>query len=1336
MKLPAALTVPVILSIIHLITVGSWAQEQAVIPPLRTSYRIADGNRRPVFELAMDEIAVTRPDGTRTKVNMAKAATAEAVRRRVVDAGKSGLKATLVLYQRNAVRDAVTRRYATCKILLKLRAGTNAKGLAAAVRAEKTETRSYAPGYVILTVSSPSDSLTTAEALRRFPGVASAEPLLARRRAKKLTPNDPYFPNQWHLRSTGQTNAAVWNDINVVSVWDNYTGAGVTVGVVDDGLQHTHPDLQTNYDANIDYDFNDLDDDAAPVLSATNDHGTAVAGLIGARGNNSLGIVGVAYESTITGLRLTGVTDITDPDEADAFAHSNNVIHIKNNSWGPPDVNLVEGPGPLALAALSNGVTVGRSGKGTVYVFAAGNGNDMGDDSNCDGYANSPYTIAVGAVDDSGFQSYYSEPGANLVVCAPSGDWVTQNKLVTTDLLGGNHGYNTNSAPDELPDRDYTKRFTGTSAAASIVSGVAALMLEANPALGWRDVQEILLCSARRNHWADPDWATNSSGLHVNHSYGAGLVDAHAAVESARHWTNLPARVSLENAQTGLSVPIPDDSINGITRTFSFTDTTVRVEHVTVHVDITHAYDEDLELLLTSPGGTVSRLAHVLPSAHIAYQFTNWTFTSVRHWGERAAGDWKVRIADRTADFAGTLNSATVTLYGSVRQGAQPVPHGHLLVSENNLPPNGAVDPGETVTLNFGLRNIGDSAANNLTATLLETGGIRSPSGPQNYGVLTASGATVTRPFTFTADGPCGSSVTALFALEDSGTNLGIIGFPVPLGSVTSLVFNSSSGITIPSSGAGVPSPSTINISGISGQVHRLTVDLNGLTHSWFNDTSTLLNDPGDLQIILEDAGAEASVNGLNLTFDGHADLFVPQSVAASGTFKPRPYYSDSAPPAAPVGEPAVVLGEFNGREMNGAWGLYVHDWVAGDSGSLSSWDLNFTVVDCTDNVFFDQATSVVSEASGVVTVAVTRTGGKEGTASVNFATGNGTALAGSDYTHTNGTLNFAVGEIFKTFVVSILDDWDLEGPEAFNVLLSNASGNTMLGTASNTQVVIADDERILQIVSAYGTPSPAAGIHTNAAGTDLTNTVSSPDTRGWTQYVCTGWTMVGNDPASGSGTNVTMKLTNSAVLTWQWNTQCWLNTQAGANGSVDKPAQWVDFGSNLVVTANPDSYYHTTNWTGDTNGCTALGGQITAPMNQARTLQANFAENLAPLGTPEWWLASHRLTNWTFAQEELRDGDGDMALAWQEYIADTIPTSDQSVLTIQSIGLEAGGCRVQWKGGVQARQFVEHRGELLSTGQQWTAILTNDPPTPLSTNVLDPTATNAMRFYRVRTVR
>ena len=148
-----------------------------------------------------------------------------------------------------------------------------------------------------------------------------------------------------------------------------------------------------------------------------------------------------------------------------------------------------------------------------------------------------------------------------------------------------------------------------------------------------------------------------------------------------------------------------------------------------------------------------------------------------------------------------------------------------------------------------------------------------------------------------------------------------------------------------------------------------------------------------------------------------------------------------------------------------------------------------------------------------------------------------------------------------------------------------------------------------LEVASACGTTDPAVGVHYFAAdNVPLSAAVlNSPITAGGAQYACAGWTLAGNAPVSGNGTNFTTTLTNNAVLTWLWRTNYWLDTEVSGAGSVDVGDGWYGQGTAVEITATPDEYYELQSWTGNTNGCTIAGRHITVPMDQPRTITAVF---------------------------------------------------------------------------------------------------------------------------------
>jgi subtilisin family serine protease len=356
-------------------------------------------------------------------------------------------------------------------------------------------------------------------------------------------PNDPMFPDQWHLLNTGQEVGnpdfqsifgVAGEDINVVPAWDaGYTGEGVLIAVNDTGVQSTHPDLLANLHPSLRFNAITGTTNANPSLfDPAGFHGTAVAGLISATANNGIGGVGVAPGAIIAPVLMLGpaATNLTLPN-AFNFATQNG-IDITNNSWQAGIPRTALGMSPFETQTLRDSILFGRDGLGIIHVKATGNFGGPAfntgfqsignwDSSVYDGYNNSRYVITVGGVDhdgqyanDDGTFTAYPEAGTNLLVVAPTGSNAALNiaddtglgsGIWTTDLVG-DFGANAEELPngfdpdrDFLADPDYTSRFNGTSASSPIVAGVIALMLEANPNLTYRDVQDILVRSARQN---------------------------------------------------------------------------------------------------------------------------------------------------------------------------------------------------------------------------------------------------------------------------------------------------------------------------------------------------------------------------------------------------------------------------------------------------------------------------------------------------------------------------------------------------------------------------------------------------------------------------------------------------------------------------------------------------------------------------------------------------------------------------------------------------------------------------------------------------------------------
>ena len=239
-----------------------------------------------------------------------------------------------------------------------------------------------------------------------------------------------------------------------------------------------------------------------------------------------------------------------------------------------------------------------------------------------------------------------------------------------------------------------------------------------------------------------------------------------------------------------------------------------------------------------------------------------------------------------------------------------------------------------------------------------------------------------------------------------------------------------------------------------------------------------------------------------------------------------------------------------------------------------------------------------------------------------------------------------------------------------------------MVAVCSTSDTVVITREAppcyTLQIQSDHGSPEPPAGMYTNTCGTVLTNHVETPVTLDSTQYVCVGWTLVGNSPGDGMASTLTMTLTNDAVLTWLWQTNFYFAATAAANGSVSTTGGWVRAGSTAQVTAAAAAYYHFTNWGGDVSIESQFMNPLDILVEAPLAVTANFAENLTSHETPEWWLASYGLTN-EYESAATNDFDGDGYSTWQEWILQTDPTNINSSLEVRSVPEPGGGYVVCW---------------------------------------------------------
>jgi subtilisin-like proprotein convertase family protein len=471
-------------------------------------------------------------------------------------------------------------------------------------------------------------------------------------------PSDPQLGNQWYLYT-----------VRAEQAWALATGLGVKVGVFDEGIDSSDADLAPNLATGLGRDGATLAPGGQPQ-HVYELHGTLVAGVIGAAANGS-GLVGIAHDA-----QLVSIYQSFDSGSltllANGFSYAKN-LDVMNNSWGYDAAFVDDQYDPYfapVFQALQDAATQGRGGLGTIIVESAGNSFDDGDDTNLHNFTNSRYTITVGGTDYFGHASPFSTAGASILVAAPGGGgYADGDSIFTTDRPGAAGLVN--------GDATYVD---GTSFSAPVVSAIVALMLQANPHLGLRDVQQILAYTAREVDVGKGQWAINGAsdwnggGLHYNAQAqvaGFGQVDALGAVRLALSWGGTPQTVANTyevDLPQQVHQTIPDNNATGLSSSITVTDA-MTVERVDVYVNITHPFIGDLTLLLTSPTGTQSVLmAHPDQSAASpngsAVSDIYFNFDTVLDWGETAKGSWTLTAVDSQAQDVGTLDAWELDIVG------------------------------------------------------------------------------------------------------------------------------------------------------------------------------------------------------------------------------------------------------------------------------------------------------------------------------------------------------------------------------------------------------------------------------------------------------------------------------------------------------------------------------------------------------------------------------------------------------------------------------------------------------------------------------------------------
>jgi subtilisin family serine protease len=493
-------------------------------------------------------------------------------------------------------------------------------------------------------------------------------------------PKDPDFFDQWYLFRS-----------NIVPAWEISTGKGVNIAVHDQGLVPLHQDIQKNLlsvtkaDSNHFFSFNEN----------IYFHALGVAGVIAAERNDEY-ITGVAYDSTISSIQLQLSKNSDNQSKSKRFDWFKQ-YDIINNSWGAAEVaykdddinNNINKFFDQIHSSYKNAANYGRNTLGSIILFASGNAYRQGYDSNDNLFLPSPYIITVSgfnkATNQLLLESYHEKfatSGSNNLISAPASNFLTlhADNLKFDEQL-------------KLEYEDTVKYVEGTSFSCPLVSGIVALMLEANPNLGWRDVQDILVISAKKIDEAKqnvkyfssnssassagneqpPLWQNNKAvnwnggGLHYNREYGFGEADGYAAVRLAQNWLLVQTSKNMKTISSSTPFALNEVIKTGVTKFDFEINNEIEIEYVSLDLFAHNMNIADIEINLISPNGTRSTILYKPGNVEGQTSHTNTVqnlnikLGSTNFRGEQSLGKWIMEIVkNSSSSYSSTISNNSI----------------------------------------------------------------------------------------------------------------------------------------------------------------------------------------------------------------------------------------------------------------------------------------------------------------------------------------------------------------------------------------------------------------------------------------------------------------------------------------------------------------------------------------------------------------------------------------------------------------------------------------------------------------------------------------------------
>ena len=561
--------------------------------------------------------------------------------------------------------------------------------------------------------------------------------------------------------------------------------------------------------------------------------------------------------------------------------------NLSSNSWGA-DVGGAYDDSSQAYDALTRDASAGVPGnQQMLHVFSAGNAGSGANTIGSPGTAKN--IICVGATEnvrDNGVTDGCGEANANNVndMAGFSSRGPCDDGRAKPDIVApGTHVQGTASTDPAYDGTGVCNKYypaaqtvyawsSGTSHACPAVAGMASLAWNYLARSGYPNPSPALMKAEVVGTARYLSGSGTGDNLPSNNQ-GFGFADTDRAFDSAKRVFMDQTRVFHDSGETYTTFAQVADLARETRVTLAWTDApgplsgNAYINNLDLEVTVGGATykGNNFSGAYTIPGGPADLRNNVesvfLPPGTSGTMLIRVIATSIS--GDAIPGD-----GDATdQDFALSLYNLEAAPPAPIAEAA-----GTTLTMESCIPPDNAVGPNETVTLEFGIANIGSAPFTSLIATLETTGGVTAPSGPQFYGVVPSDGSVVARPFTFTADAPCNGVIHAILRLSDGGADVGTIAYSLPVTprdqTVTRQDFANSAPIAIPSSGTATPYPSNISVSGVAGAVDKVTVSIYGFAHTYPSDVKVLVVGPaGQAVVVLQGRGGGTDITGVNLTF-------------------------------------------------------------------------------------------------------------------------------------------------------------------------------------------------------------------------------------------------------------------------------------------------------------------------------------------------------------------------------------------------------------------------------------------------------------------------------------